>query len=48
MSDFIEIPVHVFVLFLPVAFIGNIGFAALTPSPLPEGEGRVRRIVNSP
>ena len=28
MSDFIKIPVHVFVLFLPVAFIGNIGFAA--------------------
>ena len=28
MSDFIKIPVHIFVLLLPVAFVGNIGFAA--------------------
>ena len=28
MPDFIKIPVHIFVLFLPVALIGNIGLAA--------------------
>jgi len=28
MPDFIKIPIHILVLFLSVAFVGNIGFAA--------------------